>query len=67
VRLIDDGSVQIVDLNQLLVLPDEFTREPAQVIEVFLCGIKPGDKDADWSKEVLFIVMHGWLKLFLLS
>ncbi|XP_064393953.1 putative ATP-dependent RNA helicase TDRD12 isoform X2 [Halichondria panicea] len=53
VRLIDHGSVQIVDLNQLLELPDEFLTIPAQVTEVFLCGLRPGDKDKDWSQEAV--------------
>lgn len=41
-----------MDLNQLLELPEEFLSTPAQVIEVFLCGIKPVERDEDWSQEV---------------
>lgn len=25
---------------------------PAQVFEVYLCGVKPKDEDADWPEEV---------------
>lgn len=55
VRLIDVGSVRIVDVNQLLVLPDQFLKIPAQVFEVFLCGVVPRDNDRDWSEEVLHV------------
>lgn len=55
-RLIDVGSVQIVDVNQLLVLPDELLKVPAHVFEVFLCGVIPLDNDRDWSEEVLIIM-----------
>lgn len=55
-RLIDVGSVQIVDVNQLLVLPEHFLEVPTQVIETFLCGVVPLDSDQDWSEEVLVIV-----------
>ena len=50
------GSVLIVDVNQLLVLPDEFLMVPAQVFEVFLCSVIPLDDDRDWSEEVLSIM-----------
>ena len=52
VRLIDLGHIEIVDVNQLLHLPQEFIEIPTQVIEVFLCRIKPRDNDTDWPQEV---------------
>ena len=42
-----------MDLNQLLVLPDEFLSVPAQVAEVFLCGVRPVEMDHDWCEEVM--------------
>ena len=51
-RLIDVGCVLIVDVNQLLTLPERFLRVPLQVMEVFMCGLKPCDKDLDWPVEV---------------
>ena len=41
-----------MDLNQLLVLPNEFLSVPAQVAEVFLCGVRPAEMDHDWCEEV---------------
>ena len=53
VRLIDVGCVQVVDVNQLLSLPNCFLCIPPQVFEVFVCGLKPNDSDLDWSNEVM--------------
>ena len=55
VRLIDVGCVQVVDVNQLLTLPEHFLQIPAQVVEAFICGIKPCDGDPDWPEEVYSI------------
>ena len=39
-------------MNQLLTLPPEVLTTPAQVFEVYLCGVKPKDEDGDWPQEV---------------
>lgn len=52
VRLIDVGCVLVVDVNQLLSLPEKFLKIPYQVIEVYMCGLKPCDQDLDWPVEV---------------
>ena len=57
-RLIDLGRIEVVDVNQLLFLPQELIDIPAQVIEVYLCRIKPRDNDMDWSQEVLKRHVH---------
>ena len=53
VRLIDVGNVEVVDVSQLLCLPQTFVTMPPQVLEVYLCGIKPRDGDLDWPFEVI--------------
>ena len=52
VRTIDIGASEIVDVNQLLFLPQEFITIPTQVVEVYINGIKPKDEDLDWPSEV---------------
>ena len=58
VRLIDVGCVQVVDVNQLLTLPKHFLQIPAQVIETFICGVRPCDEDVDWPEEVWVFYIH---------
>ena len=53
--MIDIGSSQIVDVNQLLFLPQEFVVIPTQVVEVYIAGIKPKDSDLDWPFEVCML------------
>ena len=55
IRCIDTGVIRVVDVNQLLTLPPKLMDYPAQVFEVYLCGVKPRDKDADWPEEVNLI------------
>lgn len=43
-----------MDLNQLLELPAEFLCAPAAVSEVFLCGVRPVERDRDWPLEVWY-------------
>ena len=52
VRLLDVGCVRVVDVNQLLTLPEHFLRIPAQVVEAYICGVKPWDRDQDWPEDV---------------
>ncbi|KAL5457692.1 hypothetical protein EMCRGX_G034978 [Ephydatia muelleri] len=61
VRLIDLGHIEIVDVNQLLHLPQEFIEIPTQVIEVFLCRIKPRDNDTDWPQEANDLIVKHFL------
>ena len=42
----------MVDVNQLLTLPEHFVRIPVQVVEAYICGLKPCDRDQDWPEEV---------------
>jgi hypothetical protein len=58
VRMIDIGSSQIVDVNQLLFLPQRFLIVPAQVVEVYIVGIKPKDRDLDWPFEVCISFLY---------
>ena len=51
-RLLDVGCVHVVDVNQLLTLPEHFVRIPVQVVEVYVCGVRPCDRDQDWPEEV---------------
>ena len=53
VRLIDVGCSKVVDINQLLYLPQEFVQVPTQVVEAYLSGIVPKDGDIDWPDEVI--------------
>ena len=46
------GCVHVVDVNQLLTLPEHFVRIPVQVVEVYVCGVRPCDRDQDWPEEV---------------
>ena len=43
--------MRIVDVNQLLTVPSSLLKVPAQVFEVYLCGVKPRDLDTDWAEE----------------
>lgn len=47
--------MRIVDVNQLLTLPSSLLKVPAQVFEVYLCGVKPRDLDTDWPEEASFL------------
>lgn len=51
-RLVDRGDVLVVDVNQLLILPDEYKTTPPLVIEAYVCGLRPLDHDIDWPPEV---------------
>ena len=50
------GCVHVVDVNRLLTLPDHFVRIPVQVVEVYVCGVRPCDRDQDWPEEVCLCV-----------
>jgi superfamily II DNA/RNA helicase len=51
VRLIDVGEAKIVDVSQLLELPQHLLAPPANVFEIFVCRIKPSDCDPDWPPQ----------------
>lgn len=51
------GCVHVVDVNQLLTLPEHFVRIPVQVVEVYVCGVRPCDRDQDWPEEVCLYVV----------
>ena len=42
-----------MDANQLLYLPERFFDSPAQVVEVYISGVRPKDNDLDWTTEAL--------------
>lgn len=46
------GSSEIVDVSQLMYLPQKFMEVPSQVVELYISGIKPKDNDLDWPIEV---------------
>ena len=48
----------MVDVNQLLTLPEHLLQIPAQVVETFICGIKPCDGDVDWPEEVRTYILY---------
>lgn len=50
--MIDIGSVKIVEVSQLLNMPKKFMKLAPQVVEAYICGIKPKDHDMDWPSEV---------------
>lgn len=52
VRLIDIGEARIVDVSQLLPLPNFLLTQPALVFEVYVCGVRPTDFDPDWPPQV---------------
>ena len=52
VRLIDSGAVDVVDVSQLLTLPDHLLARAPLVVEVVVCGIVPCDDDTDWPPPV---------------
>ena len=45
-----------MDVNQLLHLPPHLLAVPAQVFEIFICGLQPCDQDVDWPEEVFVTV-----------
>lgn len=48
----DNGLVTVVDVNQLLTLPEQFLIVPPLVVEVIVCGLQPMDRDIYWSPKV---------------
>ena len=42
----------IVDVNQLFELPPCFKSYPRQVVESYVCKVKPNDQDTDFSPQV---------------
>ena len=56
VRLIDTGEVEVVDVSQLLTLPDQFLSHPPLVVEAVVCGVVPCDEDTDWPPPVSIVV-----------
>ncbi|XP_071959339.1 uncharacterized protein [Antedon mediterranea] len=51
VQLVDNGRFEVVTVNKLLNLPAHLYHIPFQVVEVFLCHLKPKDKDTDWTNQ----------------
>ena len=51
--MIDIGNMETVEVTQLLVLPKKFMALPPQVMEAYICNIKPKDGDQDWPLEVV--------------
>ena len=52
--------METVEVSQLLILPKQFLELPPQVVEAFICEVKPKDEDLDWPVEVIciFITRH---------
>ena len=50
--------MRIVDVNQLLTLPDKFLTTPPLVVEAYICGLRPLDQDKDWPPEVHVLHVH---------
>ncbi|XP_067932934.1 putative ATP-dependent RNA helicase TDRD12 [Watersipora subatra] len=53
IRLLDEGLVLKISINQLFELPPESNLElhPPEIVEVKICKLKPMDHDIDWSVE----------------
>jgi len=47
--------METVEVSQLLVLPHRFVALPPQVLEAYICNIKPRDGDQDWPLEVILL------------
>ncbi|XP_074645053.1 uncharacterized protein LOC141901607 [Tubulanus polymorphus] len=49
---IDDGTEKTVKTSNLYKLPADLLELPAQAVEVYVCRVKPVDKDIDWTPKV---------------
>ncbi|CAK9822064.1 Putative ATP-dependent RNA helicase TDRD12 [Anthophora retusa] len=62
VKCIDNGVVlNKVNVYRLLYMPEELIKYPTQVIEVFLTGIVPHDKEYTWNNNAIDAV-YQWFK-----
>ncbi|XP_033107730.1 uncharacterized protein LOC117109479 isoform X2 [Anneissia japonica] len=51
VQLVDNGRFEVVATDNLLGLPAHLYHIPFQVVEVFLCHLRPKDQDTDWTNQ----------------
>lgn len=47
-------------MDKLLWLPEEFSKVPTNIVEVFLFGITPCDKEYEWNNHTNNVV-HNWI------
>jgi hypothetical protein len=45
----------------LLYLPEELRKVKPQVVDVYLCGLMPNEKESEWDKEVTNM-MSVWIE-----
>ncbi|XP_071092344.1 putative ATP-dependent RNA helicase TDRD12 [Haliotis cracherodii] len=55
---VDDGKTEIVDLCKLLTLPGHLKEVPYQAVEVYLCRVKPMDKDSEWTPRANMFIFE---------
>lgn len=61
VSLIDYGEINKCKATDLFVLKNEFYDVPAQVVDVYIAGIRPADNQTNWLKIATSNVEH-WFK-----
>ncbi|XP_034230571.1 putative ATP-dependent RNA helicase TDRD12 [Thrips palmi] len=61
VQFLDEGHHDTVKEYMLHELPEDLKAFPAQVVDVFLCGLQPADQDSDFGADANWTVKK-WLK-----
>lgn len=54
--LMDEGDEITVKINKLYELPEEFSKLPQLVVEVYLCKVRPLDYDTEWTHHANFFM-----------
>ncbi|KAI4497388.1 hypothetical protein M0802_007399 [Mischocyttarus mexicanus] len=63
VRCIDTGNILTnIKVHRLLSLPEELSKLPTHIVEIFLIGIAPCDDEYEWNKCVNEIVYDWFVK-----
>lgn len=52
--------LNVIQVYQLLALPEGLQKLPPQVVDIFLCNVIPCDFDTDWS-ETANCKMNDWI------
>ncbi|XP_076370878.1 putative ATP-dependent RNA helicase TDRD12 [Tachypleus tridentatus] len=55
---IDEGKELYVELDHLLLLPEEWKQVSSQVVEVFMCRVQPVDGDLQWTPQASIFIHH---------
>lgn len=61
VQFIDEGNIEVIKAYMLRELPEDLKTFPAQVVDVFLCGLLPADKDSSYGADANSNVKK-WIK-----